>query len=273
VKKINSGLKNYTFLKTERYIKELEELFFQVGAFLLKLRAEGPVDGVWQGSQLKTEADIAAERMIINALQKFPGKFPVVSEEDLSTHDYSKLHRYWLVDPIDGTASYSQGYSGFVTQAALIENGYPVIGAVYAPVPDDMYIAERGAGAVLNGRSISVSRKGVEKIILIDNYPEPRGIAEKIFTGLQCIDYVESGSIGLKICRVADGTADLFIKDVLVRDWDIAPGHLILHEAGGRLCDLSGSPIVYEGLSLEKNNGLIAASCDEIIASVMNALD
>ena len=103
--------------------------------------------------------------------------------------------------------------------------------------------------------------------MLTDNYPEPRGIARRLVDGLPCTGYLESGSIGMKICRVAHGEADLFVKDVVLRDWDLAPGHLILSEAGGCMADLQGRPPAYVG-SLEKRGGIVAARSTDLLARV-----
>ncbi|MBN1548069.1 MAG: hypothetical protein JW902_15565 [Syntrophaceae bacterium] len=247
-------------MKTDKLILQLDELLRHVGGYLLKRRSQGPIDGTWEGTQLKSDTDLIAERLIIDALGKLLVVLPVVSEEQVSTHDRRHLHRYWLVDPIDGTASYAGGYNGFVSQIALIENGWPMVAAVYAPALDLMYLAEHGSGATVNSDKISIPQGRVERLVLTDNYPQPRGIAGRLYQRLGCHGYIESGSIGLKICRVADGTAGVFVKDVIVRDWDTAPGHLILHEAGGTICDLKGNPLLYNKDSFEKRCGLIAAA-------------
>ena len=180
------------------------------------------------------------------------------------------MARYWLVDPIDGTASFCGGYAGFVSQIALMEGAEAMLGAVYGPALDLMYLAERGAGASANGSKLKLGWQGGD-VLLTDNYPEPRGIAKLLYEQLPCAGYLESGSIGLKICRVADGQADLFVKDVTVRDWDLAPGHLILREAGGVLTDLRGRGIDYCG-GMEQSGGLIAAASQDLADRVTNFL-
>jgi len=245
-------------LQAESLIEQVQSILREVGAELLALRAQGSVQGEWHATQLKSEADLIAERLIVQALRLLSPALPIVSEEDIASHSENRLSRYWLLDPIDGTASYCGGYPGFVTQIALMEGAQPVIGAVYAPTLDLMYVAEQGAGAEMNGVRLAVSSRE-DGIVLTDNYPQPRGIAQLLNEKLPCFGYLESGSIGLKICRVADGSASLFVKDVIVRDWDLAPGHLILKEAGGVMIDLSGCEIDYSG-SLEQSGGLIAAA-------------
>lgn len=234
-------------------IEPLENILKTVGAGLL--RWQGRAVGEWQGTQLKTEADREAHRALSSALTGLLN-VPVLSEEDPASHTDPRAGRYWLIDPIDGTASLAGGFSGFVTQAALMQNGEPVLAAVYAPALDRMYTAEKDGGAFCNGERIRVSQDE-RRLILTDNYPEPRATAAEMMKALSCTGYMESGSISLKILRVADGSADLFFKDVVVRDWDVGAPSLILKEAGGFFTTVDGNPYLFSG-DLEKL-GLIAA--------------
>lgn len=257
-------------MQTDILIDRVQDILRDVGAELLAMRAQGPVQGTWHATQLKSEADLIAEKLIMGGLRALTPELPVVSEEAPSSHEVDRMSRYWLVDPIDGTASYCGGYVGFVTQIALMEGARPLLGAVYGPALDLMYLAEHGAGATANGRKLAVGWQGGE-IVQTDNYPEPRGIAKLLHEKLPCSSYLESGSIGLKICRVAEGQADLFVKDVTVRDWDLAPGHLIIQESGGVLMDLRGRQIDYGG-SMEQSGGLIAAASQSLADRVTNFL-
>ncbi len=257
-------------MQTDTLLDRVQDILREVGTTLLTMRAQGPVQGTWHATQLKSEADLIAERLIMRGLRALTPNLPVVSEEDLSSHAVDRFSRYWLVDPIDGTASFCGGYAGFVTQIALMDGVRPLLGAVYGPALDLMYLAEQGAGASANGSKLELDWRGGD-VVLTDNYPEPLGIAKLLHEQLPCAGYLESGSIGLKICRVADGQADLFVKDVTVRDWDLAPGHLILQEARGVLTDLRGRGIDYGG-GMEQSGGLIAAASATLGARVTTFL-
>ncbi len=259
-------------MRTDKLIDNLDEILRGVGDRLLQWRSDGLSHGIWHGAQLKMEADKSAEKFIVSALQKLPTRLPIITEEDELTHCRDRYNRYWLIDPIDGTASYAQGYSGFVTQIALMECDQPVLAVVFAPAQERMYVAELGGGATLNGQNIYISESlDVSRITMIDNYPHPSGISARLYDSLGADSYIESGSIGLKICRIADGSATLFVKNVVIRDWDIAPGQLILSEARGYMSDLSGNPILYKG-SLEKTTGLLAAASQKLICQVVGLL-
>ena len=255
-------------MKTDKVIDQVQEILREVGYSLLTMRAKGNISATWHATQLKSEADLIAEEMVIRGLRGLSTVLPVVSEEDLNSHAVDRFSRYWLVDPIDGTASFCGGFSGFVTQLALMDGARPVLGVVYGPALEVMYVAEQGGGARANGAKLVVKRQ-LGNPVLTDNYPEPQGIAKLLYEKLPCAGYLESGSIGLKICLVADGRADLFVKDIIVRDWDLAPGHLILNEAGGELVDLNGNEINYAG-SMEQTGGLIAAASHGIVNRVKN---
>jgi 3'(2'), 5'-bisphosphate nucleotidase len=257
-------------LQTDMLLDCVQDILREVGTTLLTMRAQGPLQGTWHATQLKSDADLIAEMLIMRGLRSLTPDLPVVSEEDLSSHAVDRLGRYWLVDPIDGTASFCGGYAGFVTQIALMEDARPLLGAVYGPALDLMYLAERGAGASANGRKLTLDWRDGE-VILTDNYPAPRGIAKLLYEQLPCSGYLESGSIGLKICRVADGQADLFVKDVTVRTWDLAPGQLILQEAGGVLVDLRCRGIDFSS-SIAQRGGLVAASAQGLADRVTNFL-
>ena len=254
-------------LEISSVLGRMEQIVLEVGRHLLEIRDTDAIQGEWQGTQLKTEADMMAHRQLSSLLKALDNTIPVVSEEDQDSQGDSRPHRYWLIDPIDGTASFAGGYSGFVTQIALMEDGEPLMAAIYAPELGQSYLAERGKGAVLNGKSLTVAQESKKKV-LVDNYPEPRGTAFDAMLALGFSDYLECGSISLKICRVADGSADVFFKDVVVRDWDLAAPHLVLKEAGGILKLIDGFPVLYQG-NYEKRQGIVAsreeALCTEIV--------
>lgn len=235
----------------------VRNLLFRCGAKLLDLYRSGNTDGEWQGEQYKDEADSIAHRILVEGLLiEFPD-IAVVSEED-ERNTAEAGDEYFIVDPIDGTASFAHGFAGWVTQIAYVRQQVPVMAGIYAPVSGEYFEAVRGRGAYCNARRLQVGadRRAVKTII--DNYPEPRGFASEAMAGLGIKRYIESGSIALKICRVADGSADLFLKDMTPRDWDLAAPMLVLEEAGGCLTDLDGrSPRL--GMPGRRHNGLIAA--------------
>lgn len=238
-------------------MENLTRLLREVGDMLLSTRSHGGAAGKWEGTQFKAHADILAHKMLSEGLARLTPGTPVISEEDSASHLARRPQSYWLIDPLDGTASYAGGFSGFVTQAALMLNNNPVLGAVRVPATDETYCALEGGPALLNNAPIHTCRIDAP-LHLIDNTPAPHGIAARIFNALPFDKYMESGSLGLKICRIASGHATVFVKDVTVRDWDIAPGELILRQAGGALLTPPGGPPPFSGPW--ESSGLLAAA-------------
>lgn len=251
-------------------IAALRNIASQVGALLLEWRERGGKIGHWEGTQFKADADRLANEEWIRRLGTLAPGVPVLSEESAWPSSGERPVRYFLIDPIDGTASYAHGFPGFVTQVALIDNARPVLAVVHAPVGDRTWHAVERSGAFLNDRALRSARPP-GRVLLIDNYPEPRGIAAELMAALPATGYVECGSIALKAVHVADGTADLFVKDVVVRDWDVAPCDLVLAESGAVLTDSTGQAIRYEG-EVEKN-GVIAAADMETAGRALAVLN
>jgi 3'(2'), 5'-bisphosphate nucleotidase len=248
----------------------LVEIVCHVGSRLLGWRDDGGTDGHWEGTQFKADADQRAHDAFVAALGRLAPTIPVVSEEDEQARAVSRPDRYFLIDPIDGTASYARGFPSFVTQVALMDAGRPTMAAVHAPVLGVTWRAACGGGAFLDDRRLRLAPRGA-RLLVIDNYPQPRGVADALVRLLPATGYLECGSIALKACRVADGTADVFVKDVAVYDWDVAPADLILSEAGGLMTDDRGLAFDYHD-STEKH-GVIAVADAATAARVLSVLN
>lgn len=147
-----------------------------------------------------------------------------------------------------------------------MREGLPYLAGVFAPALDKLYMAISGEGVTLNDNPIRVRRVDMQQLSLVDNYPQPRGVAARLMHDLKCAEYLESGSIGLKICLVAEGRADIFVKDVRVRDWDIAAPQLILEEAGGVLVQFNSQIFDYGG-GYDKH-GLITVSSHKLLDQI-----
>lgn len=244
----------------------LEKILRECGEMLLESLVAGRTKGEWIGAQFKAQADDLAHDFLVTALNiAFPA-VPVVSEEG-GANPFPGSADHFIIDPIDGTASYVHGFSGWVTQAAYVSECQPVMSGIYAPAYNEYFSALSTQGAYCNGLQLSVNRSCERAMTLIDNYPEPRGFSWELMQALRIPAYVESGSIALKICRVADRSADLFVKDMSPRDWDVAAPMLILVEAGGVLTDIEGNTLVL-GRPERDHHGLIAAASSAVADQV-----
>ena len=198
-----------------------------------------------------TQADLAANEIILAGLKALTPDIPVLSEED-SIPDFSersKWQRYWLVDPLDGTREFIQKNGEFTVNIALIENQQPILGVVYAPVLQVMYYAIKGKGSYKTS-----AHNSAEKIHVAKHCAKPVRVAgSQSFTSNEFIDFVRNlpectvinlGS-ALKSCLVAEGGADIYPRFGLTSEWDTAATQCILEEAGGYLVDLSLQPLRY----------------------------
>lgn len=246
------------------------ELVVSVGESVMRWREDGCARTIHSVREMKTEADRRAHDLLVCGLTSLFPDVPVISEED-SFHEDRRPDEYWIIDPIDGTASWYEGYSGFVCQAAFIQGKAPVFGVLHAPALKKTWHACLGYGAWLNGRQLPALSKNSERLILVDNYPEPRRASRAVAHVLRVDEYIESGSLGLKCALVADGTADLFVKDVVVRDWDIAPAWVLLHEVGGYVCLPNGGTYEFSGF-FEKSRGVVAARDSALADRVVSLL-
>jgi len=243
-------------------------LIERVGDYVLRWRYNQEARQVYSDAEFKTEADQRAHNMLCQGLNElYPGT-SIISEEDEITCD-SRPNEYWLIDPIDGTASWYHGYDGFVTQAAYIENDIPIFGVIYAPALNKRWDGIKDDGAYLNGNKLP-TLNSIDRMTFIDNTREPHGITKDVMLSLAATEYFECGSLGLKSVMVADGTVDIFIKDVWVRDWDLAPASVILNEVGGCLVQANGDAYIFSGDILKKN-GFIVARDAELSMMGMNA--
>jgi myo-inositol-1(or 4)-monophosphatase len=218
----------------------------QAGAAQLQLFFNGKftVSNKEGMNNLVTEADHAAEKAIIDVIQKdYPDHF-ILSEEtgEIKTNSEFK----WIIDPIDGTVNFANGIPLCCVSVALEKNGQVILGAVYNPLMNEFYFAQKGFGASLNDKKISVSQKtSVISSCLVTGFPytyldEPNGpiqVFEKLVR--KGVPVRRLGSAAIDLCWVAAGRFDAFYEHNL-QAWDSAAGFLLVEEAGGKVTDFKG---------------------------------
>jgi len=195
---------------------------------------------------LVTEADFASEKAVIEVITSdFPDDM-ILSEE--AGKKGNKSDRLWIIDPLDGTTNFAHSYPFFGVSIALQVKNEVVAGAVYNPVLDEFFEAEKGKGALLNKNAIRVSDKENLKDSLIgtgfpyDVYENPDvvlGYFKKMITRVQGIR--RAGAAAVDLCYVAAGRLDGFWEQGL-KPWDTSAGSIILQEAGGIISDYEGNP-------------------------------
>lgn len=195
---------------------------------------------------LVTDIDKACENRIVEILQ---GRFPdhdILAEEGGGKRKDSEYK--WIIDPLDGTTNYAHGYPLFCTSIALEHQGEIVVGAVFEPNRGEMFLAERGGGATLNGQRIHVSQtRELGQAMLATGFAyNVRDTAENNLNHfkkflLQAQAIRRDGVAAVDLCYVASGRYDGF-WELNLFPWDVAAGILCIEEAGGRVSDFRGRP-------------------------------
>lgn len=197
-----------------------------------------------------TEADERAEAVILQGLRELAPEVPVVAEEEVAAGRVPEVGaRFWLVDPLDGTKEFIGRNGEFTVNIALIEDGRPVLGVVYAPALERLFAGRVGQGAwVEDGqgrRPIACRQVPAEGLTVVAS--RSHGDAEALagfLAGRRVADQRNAGS-SLKLCLVASGEADVYPRLGRTMEWDIAAGHAVLAAAGGRVEILAGEPLGY----------------------------
>ncbi len=206
-------------------LKKLENIIQEVGKEILKFKENNIITKNIVNNHLKTNIDLYVDKILKKKLKTLKN-IPIISEESRKI-DFNNKQEFWLIDPIDGTKSLVDGYKGWVTQVAYIKYNIIKISVVYAPELDELYSGSIYSKKIyFNKKKFIKSNINTSFPIFIDNYSNPNLLYKKLFKNFKKYKYIECGSIGLKMCRVVFGSADCFIKDVTVRDWDIAPALL-----------------------------------------------
>ena len=200
-----------------------------------------------------TAADEAAERVILERLVEIAPGWPVVAEESVAAGrvpDASEA--FILVDPLDGTKEFLSRNGEFTVNVAVVRDGAPVAGVVYAPALGTLYAGEpEGAFAatVEDGRlgprrPLSVREPGPDGLVVVASRSHMTDETKAFLDRLPVASFASAGS-SLKLCRVASGEADLYPRLGRTMEWDIAAGDAILRAAGGAVLTLDGKPLVY----------------------------
>lgn len=213
---------------------------------------------------LVTEADIAAEKLIIDRIRSHYPRHGILAEEsgEAVSVDESGSGWKWIVDPLDGTTNYAHGYPCFCVSIGVEYNGALEIGVVYDPMRNEMFAAERGRGTTLNDRSVRVSDvEELNRAMLCTGFPynvrERPDFARDFATFTMNAQAVRrDGSAAIDLAYVACGRFDGFWEDGL-SPWDMAAGVLLIEEAGGRVTNFQDQALSIYTKKVLASNGLV----------------
>ena len=204
-----------------------------------------------------TAADEAAEKIILADLAVIAPGVPVIAEESVAAGKVPAIaERFFLVDPLDGTREFVSRRDEFTVNVALIENGEPVLGVVFAPARRELYWGDVKAGKAGHidadpdgtmpslGNAIHARQAPAGGITAVASRSHRTPETDAFLANYNVVEFRSIGS-SLKFCLVATGEADLYPRIGPTMEWDTAAGHAVLHAAGGRVTGLAGEPFRY----------------------------
>lgn len=197
------------------------------------------------------EVDLAVDAFLQEQLGALDPEAGWLSEETLDDSDRIERRRLWVVDPIDGTRDYLRNRTGWCVSVALVEDRVPVLGALAAPLRDELWTAERGCGSWRNGVELRVSPRAE-----LTGARVPADTLPKVDADLVAV--AKPNSIALRIAMVAAGEADLLATLRWGFEWDIAAAALIAEEAGATVTGALGQPLAFNTASGEAFGVLVA---------------
>ncbi|RCW51843.1 inositol monophosphatase family protein [Paenibacillus prosopidis] len=248
-----------------------------------KLGNYASLDIKYSSHDLVTEIDKGSERLIRNlVLTHFPhhsflGEEGVEPGPEASTRaleDVREAEYLWIVDPIDGTTNFVHGFPYFCVSIALAYNGEVIVGVVYDPMRDELFVAEKGKGAYVHGKRMQVSKEETLRGSLVaTGLPAEHQYALPLnLKGIQAVapkvrNLRIAGSAALHLAYVASGRLSGF-WEIGLNSWDLAAGSLLIQESGGVVSDTFGKPYELGVRNVVASNGLIQ---EELIAALAEA--
>ena len=209
-----------------------------------------------------TKADLASHKIITDSIKKITPDIPILSEEEfIDWKIRKKWKKYWLIDPLDGTKEFIKKNDEFTVNIALIENNRPILGVIYTPALNELFYSIKNFGSykiltkkklntLKEAKRISINKKKSNKIKIVGSRSHSNPILDKwVNKNFNEFDILQKGS-SLKFCLIAEGSADIYPRFGPTSEWDIAAGHIILEEAGGKLKSIENKEILYN----EKEN-------------------
>lgn len=212
-------------------------------------------------ADITTQVDLECEAFIVALIRSRHPDHGVLGEE--GAKDAGSSAYLWIIDPLDGTKNYAHGYGKSCVSIAVAVDGQPLLGVVYNPRAEELFVAEAGAGATLNDQPIAVSpiaeldRAMVASALTYDGRQADQAQLARLARVLGAAEAVRSdGCCALDLCDVACGRLEAYFERG-IQSWDMAAGALIVKEAGGRISTFDGGPFKLFGREICASNGRI----------------
>lgn len=251
----------------QQEVEVAQRLARQAGELALRYRSRDNLDvELKPGNEPVTIADRKASELIIQGLlREFPGDV-VISEEHADDLARLGAERVWYIDPIDGTKDYIRGLEGFAVMIGLTLHHRPVVGVVYQPTRDQMFMAdgERAWRKLDNEPPLPLRVSSVQStadIRLVASKSSRSRKIDRVKSALGITDELNIGSVGLKLALIALGERDLYVNpSPRCKTWDTCAPEALLVAAGGRITDVFGEPLRYDLEDSWRRSGLVASN-------------
>jgi len=238
-------------LLTNIKIEDIKNIALEAGKTIMEIyKKDFSVEYKDDKSPL-TEADVKSNEIICSALKKLYQNIPIMSEENKQVeYDTRKdWEYYWCIDPIDGTKEFIKKNDEFTVNIALVHKNTPVLGVVYAPAIEIMYSAKKDEGAYLNAEKLPLktNTNKKEKLFVVASKSHLSDETQEFIDNLDTkkVEQISKGS-SLKLCMVADGSADIYPRLAPTMEWDTAAADAIVREAGKMTYQFeSNEPVIY----------------------------
>jgi len=225
-----------------------------------------------QEKNLVTEIDKRSEEIIIGLIKKHYPSHNILAEE--SGEQQSRVSDYkWIIDPLDGTTNFTHAFPVFCVSIGVEQKGEMIIGVIYDPNFDELFVAEKGKGFFINNKRFSVSKiASLDKSLLVTGFPyniisNPHHAVEHFVKFLMKSQAVRRmGSAAIDLAYVAAGRYEGF-WEVALNPWDMAAGALMVQEAGGMLSDFSGKPFSIYEEEIVATNGLVHKEMLDVLSA------
>ena len=249
--------------QTKEIALSLLDTFKDAGNVALELRAKGLKKEIKNDDTPVTNGDIEVNNILTKKISALTPEIKIISEETSINKKNRNLNNFWLIDPIDGTSEYINNREEFTINAALIINKKPVLGVIYAPDKKRLFYTYGPSYSyeLVNNKEINLLEKKKENINLITAVSYSNDLKPDILKLHKKFNITKHQKMksSLKFCVIATGEFDFYVAEPRAYEWDIAAGHAILENAGGKVTDFDGNKILY-GKTDFKNPSLILKS-------------
>lgn len=260
--------------------RALAEIAWHAGEIVLRHYSHATIDTRSKADHSPvTAADEEAERFILTALRHLAPHIPIIAEEEAAAGRIAEIgRRFYLVDPLDGTKEFLSRNGEFTVNIAEIEDGRPVLGVVYAPAKNRLFLGDTNAGAFemattpgvsldfAHAKTIRARPAPKEGLVAVASRSHRDSKTDEYLAHYPVREFVTAGS-SLKFCLVATGEADIYPRHGRTMEWDTAAGQAVLEAAGGSVKTLDGRPFIYGKIDEQFANPFFVARGSEAPAA------